>query len=189
MQNKFDTANYPTSEPRTAIARDRWVWRRPDIAAAYPTDTYELSYRFTNQADSSDVQEAFATESGGDYVIEIEASDTELFSAGTWAWSAVVLRSSDSLEVVVDRGFLEVTAEASASHTLKVLQAIRATIEGTASEEQSRIEIGGRVLERRSIEELTRLEQAYSRRWKQEQAAVERAAGRPVSRTLIKMRA
>jgi hypothetical protein len=187
MKNVFDRSQYPAREPRSAVARDRWVWRRSDIAALYPTDTYELSYRFTNQADTTDVQEAVATAVDGDYIIEVEASDTELFSAGTWTWEAVILRTADALEAVVDHGTLEVIAAGAASHTLKVLQAIRATIEGTASEDQARIEIGGRVLERRSIRELTDLEALYSRRWKAERAAVDRAAGRPVSRTLIKM--
>jgi hypothetical protein len=187
MKNVFDRSQYPAREPRSAVAKDRWVWRRSDIAALYPTDTYELSYRFTNQADTTDVQEAVATAVDGDYIIEVEASDTELFAAGTWTWEAVILRTADALEAVVDHGTLEVIAAGAASHTLKVLQAIRATIEGTASEDQSRIEIGGRVLERRSIRELTDLEALYSRRWKAERAAVDRAAGRPVSRTLIKM--
>jgi len=185
MQNVFNAAEYPTVEPRAAVARDRWVWRRPDIAAVYPPATYELSYRFTNQANTADVQEAFATESDGVYVVEIESSDTELFAPGSWAWEAIILRAFDSLEAVVDRGFVDVTAAGTASHTLKVLMAIRATIEGTATSDQSRIEIGGRTLERRSIAELTDLEAMYSRRWKAERAAVERDAGRsPVSRKI-----
>jgi len=186
MQNVFDAAVYPTAEPRTAVAKDRWVWRRTDIAAVYPPASYELFYRFTNQADTTEVQEFFATEADGDYVIEMEAFDTELFNAGTYAWEAVILNASAS-EAVVDRGFLEVTAAGTASHTLKVLQAIRATIEGTATEEQSRIEIAGRVLERRSIKDLTDLEARYSRKWRQERAAIDRAAGRPVARVLLKM--
>lgn len=188
MINQFDAAAYPTAEPRTAVARDRWVWRRPDIATVYPTATHELSYRFTLQSNTATTQEAFATEVDGDYVVSMESSDTEAFTAGVWSWEAVILRTADALEAVVDRGYIEVTASGTASHVLKVLLAIRATIEGTASEEQKRIEIAGRVLERRSIKELTDLESQYSRRWKAEQASVDRAAGRTAGgRVLVKM--
>jgi len=118
MQNVFDRSQYPAREPRTAVAKDRWVWRRTDIAAVYPPASYELSYRFTSQLDTTDVQEAFAVEADGDYFIEMESFDTELFKSGTYAWEAVILNASGS-EAVVDRGFIEVSAAATASHTLR----------------------------------------------------------------------
>jgi len=187
MQNKFDAAGYPTAEPRTAVAGDRWVWRRPDIAAVYDPALYSLEYRFTSQANTATTEIATATESGVDYVVEIEATDTAAFAAGAWAWEAVIVRTADGAEAVADSGLLDVTAAGTASHVYTVLQAIRATIEGTATEDQSRIEIAGRVLERRSIKELTDLEALYSRKWRAERAAADRAAGRAGSRVLVKM--
>lgn len=189
MQNVFDRAKYPAREPRSSVAGDRWVWQRIDIAEVYPTDTYSLAYRFTSQADTSSTQAVNAVEDGGVYYLEVEPATTELFATGAWAWEAVITRTSDSKTAVVDRGFFEVTASSTASHTLKVLQAIRATIEGTASEDQSRIEIAGRVLERRSISELLALEKEYAKRWQGEQAAALRASGRKTSQTLIGLRA
>lgn len=185
--NVFDRTQYSSAEPRSAVAGDRWVWRRPDIAANYPTTDYSLSYRFTSQNNTSLEETASAVEVDGDYIVEMESATTEAFAAGSWVWEAIITRTSDSKTAVVDRGYVEVSAPATASHTFKVLQAIRATIEGTATHDQSRIEIGGRILERRSIKELTELEAMYARRWKSEQAAIDRAAGRSVSRVLVKM--
>jgi len=190
MINVFDRANYPAREPDTASAGDRWVWRRDDLASAYPIADYELFYRFTSQSDSDDVQEAFAIEADETYYIEIESGDSEIFSAETYAWEAVIIRSSDATEAVVDRGYLDVSATSTSSHTLRVLNAIRATIEGTASEEHERVEIAGRALWRRSISELTELEAIYARRWASEKKAIDRAAGRAAGkRVLVKMRA
>ena len=44
MANLFDRANYPTQEPDLLVVGDRWVWRRPDLVADYPTADYALTY-------------------------------------------------------------------------------------------------------------------------------------------------
>lgn len=187
MQNVFYQSQYPSREPRTAAVRDRIVWRRDDLAAVYSVADYSLAYAFTSQSNPDELLEFAATEAGNAYIVEISADDSAAFAAGVWVWEAVITRTSDSQQAIVDRGYIEITDSADAGHILRVLNAIRATIEGTATEDQSRIEIGGRVLERRSISELTDLEALYSRRWKRAQAEIDRKAGRPVSRVLIKM--
>jgi len=189
MQNVFDRGQYPSREPQTAVAGDRWVWRRSDIAATYPTAGFDLLYRFTNQSAPASTHDVDATKSDGDFFIEIESSTTVQFFAGAYAWEAVVTRLSDNAEAIVDRGFIEVTDAATAGHTLVVLLAIRATLEGTATSDQQRIEVGGRVLERRSVEDLLRLEKEYARRWRNEKEQALRSSGRKVSRTLIGLRA
>jgi hypothetical protein len=189
MFNAFDITKYPTSEPDTLVSGDRWVWRRDDISAIYNTDDYSLEYRLFDQASGSEEQIIEADVVDGVFVVQFSGTDSSEFAAGTWHWSAIIIRLSDLEEAVVNRGYFEVTSSATTSHVLKVLNAIRATIEGTASEEQHRIEINGRTLERRSIADLTELERMYSRRWAEERSKIARSQGRSgkSSRVLIKM--
>ena len=46
MANLFDRNNYPTQEPDLLVVGDRWMWRRPDLVADYPTADYALTYEF-----------------------------------------------------------------------------------------------------------------------------------------------
>jgi len=187
MNNVFDTDTYPTTEPDDLVAGDRWVWRKNDVSTVYTTDSYDLEYRLTNQS-TGITQTLFADVVDDVFVIQISGAETADYAAGNWHWVSVIVRKTDSEEAVVNQGFFDITASATASHTLKVLNAIRATIEGTASEDQQRIEINGRVLERRSIEDLMRLESVYSKRWREEKNKIARGQGRPVnSRVLVKM--
>jgi len=183
----YSFVNQANPAPRTAAVRDRLVWRRDDLAAVYSPTLYSLAYSFVNQANPADILEFNATESDGAYIIEITSDDSAAFAAGDWTWEAIITRTSDGESAIVDRGYIELTDSEAPGHILRVLNAIRATIEGTATEDQSRIEIGGRVLERRSIKELTDLEIHYSRRWSRAKASIDRKAGRPVSRVLVKM--
>lgn len=187
MRNVFDTTQYPSREPSTAMAGGRWVWRKDELSQIYSPDDYSLQYRFTNQADTGIAFTEDATTDSGVFVMAVPATLTEQFDTGVWLWEAIVTQASDGATAVVDHGYLEVTSTADASHTLKVLKAIRATIEGTATREEANYSIGGRSLVLRSLSELTELEALYSRRWRQEQAAANRQSGRPVSRVLVKM--
>lgn len=189
MQNVFDRTMYPSREPSSVVAGGRWVWRKADLSQAYSADDYSLQYRFTSQADTGIAYTADAAIDAGVFVMEVPATLTQGFDAGVWLWEAIVTRTSDGATAVVDHGYLEVTSTAEASHTLKVLKAIRATIEGTATREEANYAIGGRSLVLRSLSELSELEAIYSRRWRQERAAADRKAGRPVSRVLVGMRA
>lgn len=190
MLNLFDRAQYPSREPATATIGGRWVWQRPDIAAVYAPADFALSYEFYSQADSSTVIDGVtAAEDADGYYVEMEQAKTDLFTAGDWAWSAIITRGSDSKTAEVDRGFLSVLADAGGSQTYQTLVAIRATIEGVATENQLRIEIAGRIIQQHSIEDLLRLEARYAARWRQEQQASKRRSGRRDSRTLIGLRA
>jgi hypothetical protein len=193
MQNQFDTANYPTTEPSELVSGSRWAWKKPDITGAYPTDAYTLKYRLVLQGSEPGLISITADKTGAEHVVELEASTTGSYAAGDYIWRSFIARDSDSAEVFISEGLLTVLPSLGMgadvrSHTLKVLQAIRATIEGTATNDQLKIEIAGRVIERRSISELMQLEREYSKRWAMERADINRKAGRPAkSRTLVKM--
>lgn len=195
MENKFDTDNYPSREPDELYVGARWAWKRPDITSAYPTATYTLKYRFSRLTSTGTVLSITAAKTGSEHVVEVSQTVTGGYTADEYYWQAVVIRDSDSEEVVVDEGFWTLindldTDVDTRSHNYKVLVAIRATIEGTASKEQTSYSIAGRSLSRRSPEELMALEREYAQRVKNDREQAKRKSGRSVgSRVLAQFKA
>lgn len=190
MNNLFDSNNYSDSVPSELVAGALFAWKRPDISTAYPPELYTLSFRLSLLA-SPYTKEMITADKVDDAHVVAESS-TGAYAAGEYRWFAVVTRDSDSAAIQVDEGVLKIRPASGedTGHVYRTLTAIRATIEGTASNEQLRVEIGGRVLEYRSPSELMALEKEYSKRWMREKAEINRKAGRPAkTRTLVKMRA
>ena len=194
MENVFDSSNYPDAVPSSLTAGSRWAWTRSDITSVYPTASYTLKFRFSLLADPFTDYSVTASKVSSAHVVEVATSVTSGYAAGDYDWFAIIVRDSDSEEVTVDRGSVTIQPDMGAapgdtrSWVLRVLTAIRATIEGTASKEQSGYSIGGRSLSLRTPGELLELEREFHKRLKQEQAEINRAAGRTAaSRVLVKM--
>jgi len=196
MQNQFDSSNYPDAVPAELPAGSRWAWTRSDITTAYPTATYTLKFRLSYLADPFSDYEIVAAKVSDAHVVTESHADTGGYLAGEYSWQAVVVRDSDSEEVVVDSGLVTVLADLGAnpgettSWVYQVLVAIRANLKAQASGSQLRIVIAGRELQNRTYTELLELERDFSKRWQSERRAIERKAGRASGgRVLIKMSA
>jgi hypothetical protein len=190
MKNLFDSGNYAGNVPDELTAGALFAWTRPDITAAYPTELYTLSFRFTLLASPYAEESITAGKVNNAHVVS--HTDTAGYAAGDYRWYAVVTRDDDSAKIQVDEGLVTIRPASGVDngHVYRTLMAIRATIEGTASNEQLRVDIGGRVLEYRSPNELMALEREYSKRWLREKAEINRKAGRPSKgQVLVKMRA
>jgi len=166
MANKFDSTNYPTSEPNELQLGDFWAWKRTDLSTDYPTASYSLSYEF-NLVDGSTAANftLTATESNDEYIIE--TSNTTSYTAGEYNWVAYITRSSDSARIKLTEGFTEIqenyatTTSSVRSHAKKVLDAIEAVIENRATMDQSSMSIAGRSLSRLTIDELLQFRDRY----------------------------
>lgn len=190
MINLFETDNYPDEVPSELVAGTLFAWKRSDITAAYPTASYTLKFRLVMLVDPFTEYDITASKTGEEHVVQ--QTDTASFAAGEYRWYADITRDSDSVSVQVDEGLVTLRPAAGQddSHTYRVLQAIRAVIEGTASREEESYSINGRSLSLRSPEDLLLLEKEYAKRWRNEKAAIERKAGRSSkSRILVKMEA
>ena len=174
MTNAFDAVNYPEIEPGVLIAGDRWLWKRTDLATDYPVASFTLKYSLRLQGSGTTEVEITATGSGTEYLIEVASSDTAAFAAGTYEWQAYLTRDSDSERLTIGRGISEVRPNRDAattdprSHVKKVLDAIRAVIEGTATKELSFLQVAGLGLNRRSPTELMTLERRYAHHYQAE---------------------
>lgn len=190
MINQFESANYPDKEPKTLINGTRWTWTRSDITETYPTASYTLKYCVSHPDEDRDYT-ITADKVDNAHVVEV-SSATSNFKPGDVMWKAVIVRDSDSEEVIVDEGFFEVRAQKGtiASHTYKVLSAIRAVLENKATKDQSSYSINGRSINRYSFEELTKLEKQYLARWHKEKNQIDVKNGRKVkNRTLVRLNA
>lgn len=166
MANKFDSTNYPTSEPNELQLGDFWAWKRTDLSTDYPTASYTLSYEF-NLVDGSTAANftLTATESNDEYIIEV--SNTTSYTSGEYNWVSYITRSSDSARIKLSEGFTEIqenyatTTSSVRSHAKKVLDAIEAVIENRATMDQSSMSIAGRSLSRLTIDELLQFRDRY----------------------------
>lgn len=166
MANKFDSTNYPISEPNELQLGDFWAWKRTDLSTDYPTASYSLSYEF-NLVDGSTAANftLSATESNDEYIIEV--SNTTSYTSGEYNWVSYITRSSDSARIKLSEGFTEIqenyatTTSSVRSHAKKVLDAIEAVIENRATMDQSSMSIAGRSLSRLTIDELLQFRDRY----------------------------
>lgn len=195
MSNLFDSANYPDGVPAKLVAGNRWAWTASDLTADYPTASYTLVYRLSLQTAAGTVVSITASKVSSAHVVEVASATTAAYTSGDYFWQAVIVRDSDSQEITVDSGLVNVAPKLAGtpdtrSHAYKVLMAIRACIEGTATREDKSYSVAGRSLERRPLSELLELEQVYVKRWQQEQDQLARDSGKTVSRrVLVKMSA
>lgn len=200
MNNLFDVANYPDTEPDELVAGDRWTWTRVDVSETYAPTDYQLKYELAPLDGEGDVIFITAGSQTIDglntHVVEVEGSTTDEYGTGEYGWRAIIVRVSDSAEVSLDEGVVAVRPRGSADDgtvrgwTYQTLAAIRATIKGAASENQLMWKVGGRELQRRSHSELLELEREFKLRWDAEVNEIRRKTGRATQgRTLAKMRA
>jgi hypothetical protein len=169
----------PTTEPTVLRAGDSWQWKRSDLDDYPPSAGWALSYTLINA--TSKISFA-ATGSGTTYTVNVAASATSAYTTGVYDW---VARISLGGEVhTVATGKITVLASFAAStldnrtQAKRTLDAINATIEGRASTDQQKIEIGGRLLWRTPIPELLVLRDRYVAIVNKEQDAEDIANGR-----------
>lgn len=194
MGNAFDSSNYPTSEPEELVLGDRWAWKRTDLSAEYPTDSYTLTYSADKQGSGSTTFSITATETNGEYLVEVASATTAAYTAGTYNWQAYITRTSDSARVTVGTGVFKVLASMSAStadprsHAKKTLDAIEAVIESRATVDQMSYTIQGRSLAKTPLPDLQKFRDYYRAEYAAEVNVERRKNGKPPrNRLLVKL--
>ena len=160
MNNLFDSAEYPTTEPETLTIGDRWVWKRTDIGSTYAPASYALSYRARLLGAGSTNFSFVASESGTDYIVEVASSTTSSLTSGTYSWAMYITRSSDSERFALDTGKFEVkenlvTSSADPrSHAGKRVDFLETTLESLAQKLTTAYSVSDRSNTLRSIDEV-----------------------------------
>ena len=169
MANLFDPINYPKREPMTLAVGDRWVWCRDNLTD-YPSNLYTLKYSCRLQAAFASEIKITATANANNFKIEVPATTTAAYVAGTYQWQAYISRDSDSERITVDGGTFEVLANRDESTTdprtfnQKMRDALRDLSLGKASKDVASYSINGRSMTRLSPEEVLNWLQTYERK-------------------------
>jgi len=159
LANRFDSTNYPTTEPETLVIGDRWSWKREDLGSDYAPASYALSYNARLQGAGSTTFSITASESGDNYIVEVGSSTTASYTKGTYNWSAYVTRSSDSERIEIDSGVWSVELNLAAStddprtHAAVMVDKLEATLESLAAKLTTSYSIADRSNTLRSMEE------------------------------------
>lgn len=191
MGNAFDSANYPEGEPEELVVGDRWLWKRTSLSADYPTADYSLSYVADKQASGSTSFSITASDTGGIYLVEVASATTAGYTAGAYAWTAYITRTSDSQRVSIGRGIWPLIPNLAAStadprsHAKKALDAIEAVLESRATVDQMAYTIQGRSLSRTPIPDLLKLRDYYRAEYAAELNADRIRNGKPARNRLL----
>ena len=171
----------PTQEPAVIAAGDTAKWRRS--LPAYPASAgWTLSYTLVRAA----TRITFSASADGDlHLVNVPASTTTAWTAGTYTWRAQVSKAGEVY--TISTGTLSIrpnfaTATDGRSHARKVLDGIEAVIEGRATSEVGEYQIAGRSLKYIPIPELLALRDKYRAEVLREDAAERTARGLPDQR-------
>lgn len=169
---------------KSLTAGDAWIWTI-DLTPDYSADDYTLKiFLRGNQAGAS--LDITATASGTSFAVSVPAATTSPLPAGTYEWQVVVYDASNN-PLELGRGSLDILASLSAqtapvddrSQNKRILDAIRANIEGRASRVEQEYQVGGRHLRLMSIDDLLNLEGVFAARVRRE--AIESGQAGPQS--------
>ena len=153
------TPPIPSSEPNSIFAGDTCKWSK--TISDYPSsDGWTLTYSFRGPSQLADVQ---ASTSGSGYLVTIAAALTEVLQSGTYTWAARVSKAGETYTVA--RGvfsLVEVEGALVVSHNAKMLAAIEAALEGRVLVDMEQYTIGGRMVTKIPVKELTALRGMYA---------------------------
>jgi hypothetical protein len=121
----------PTTEPTSLYAGDRWQWTAE--YSDYPNATFTLTYHLDGGSSVSGIQATATPSTDTNYTVDVAASTTATYSAGTYKWIARVANSTDIH--TINSGVLLVlpnraTTTAAQTHSEIMLAAIEARLEG-----------------------------------------------------------
>lgn len=161
-----------TKEPYEIIAGDTLQWKK-SLSDYLPSAGWALKYSLRGPAEI----DLTTTADGDDHKVDELAADTADWKTGDYWWAAYVEKGAERHQV--GTGTFKITpnlATASGayegrSHAKKVLDAIEAVIEGTATKEQQSYTIAGRSLVRWPLQELLQLRNQYKDEYARERSA------------------
>lgn len=143
----------PTYTPSSLIAGITWHWTR-DLAD-YPADTWTLTYYLRSSTGAALITIA-GTADGTTHKLLV--TSTGSYTAGVYTYQAVV--TDGDYTYLVEEGEIEVVAGLASStadprsHARKMVDAIRAVIEGRASSDILMYSIGGMQIQQMSPKQL-----------------------------------
>jgi hypothetical protein len=154
-------------------AGDTWTWSITGVSQ-YDLSVYTIKYSLRGLGGTLDLTQQ--ADGAGGYQLQALPTDTTKLSAGVYAWALYATKGMERHEI--GRGTVEVLPDLQAaggdagvdgrSFAKRMLDAIRAVLEGRASRIESEYQQGGRALKLLSPQQLIDAEAYWARRYKKE---------------------
>jgi hypothetical protein len=134
--------------------------------SSYSAASNSLRYEFRGEEDAFGVD---CTDTGTSFRLLIPAATTRDIRPGDYVYVAYATNDSTSVVTVVDGGALTLKPNpVRVSHSQRCLQAIRARIEGRATQDQLTVQMGDVMLQHMTMAQLLAAESVFSARVKAE---------------------
>jgi len=177
----------PTIEPDSFTSGDTVKWTK-SLPSFLPADGWVLTYHIIDAATSKSV---VATDNGDGTHAAVLTAALNTFSAGSYHMKGFVTKGTERFTVFVGTVVVQQDLSSGAadvrSHAKITLDAIEATLENRATQDQRRMQVAGRLIERMHIDELLKLRAVYKAEYARERRLERMANGLP-SRTKIMTR-
>lgn len=159
-----------------------WAWT-VDVPGYSAADGWGLNYILTNASASFDFSDDDSA-TGTTFSVEVAGASTTACTEGDYTWQLFAVKDDDRR--FVSSGSVKVLPDISdgsthldsRSHARKVLDAVGAVIEGSASKDQQSYSVNGRSLSRRSLDELQKLRGHYLAEVRAEESEAAQATGK-----------
>lgn len=157
MENLF-TNDAPEGVPVELVLDSLWRWKDTTLAEAYPPAEYTVVYSFTNTT-SGETFDVSAANVNDVHEVSHAPSESDTNDDGDAFYTVTVTQVSSGNSVTLNGEYIKLSLKnPTLGYNFRVLAAIRATIEKTASKEQLQYSVSGVQLMRRQPSELMKLE-------------------------------
>lgn len=175
-----------TAVPREAIAGD--TWRFTLDLGDYTAPTWDAVFYAENGDSTFSVT---ASDDGASHAFSVSAATTAALKAGRYYWAIRV--NDGTVYETAERGWLEVLVDPAAagrvdrrSWARKTLDAVEATIQGRATDDQLQMSVNNRALTRHSLAELVQLRSQLRAEVEVEENAERAGLGRQIRVRLVR---
>lgn len=190
MDNLFEAANAPTTEPLEFVVGDFVQWKRSDLNEAYSNSTHTATYISKDASGGSHEFQVTGSASGTDYLFTISSSTSSAFTAGHHYWHLEIVRNSDSARIVLERGQWEVRSDIDVAGVdprtfeKKMVDKIESLLLGRADTDVGSYSIAGRSLTKMTFAELEEARDKFQGIVKRQEAEARVKRGKASSNTV-----
>ncbi len=154
----------PNTEPALIVAGDSVSWTKT-IPLYLASDGWTLTYSFQKLGSTSAPITIEADPSGADYLVELDATDTDNWPAGNYVLTGYVDDGSTARHTVLSGSIQIVPNPAAAlgsTHASRTLALIDLAIEGRIPQGMQQYSIAGQQVTKISIKDLVSLRSIYA---------------------------
>lgn len=160
--------------PATLVAGDGWAWLDVAAFASHPPSEWSLRYVLRPLAGGASV-EIDASAGADAYELRFSSAQSAAVPPGQFTWIALAFHAASGDRATVATGRVEILPDPAAStgdqrsSAERILDAIKATLEGRVTKDAESYSIEGRSISRTPIADLLRLREVYTREVQAEQ--------------------